>query len=423
MKKSVIVLTGAIVLTVAVSAMAVKPLDDYSFIRGVCYPGGWRGNQKTIERDLSYAKRLLLNSTRVWLSQRSFQRDPEGFMESIRNYVRIAHSLGISTMPILFNGNSLNPQTLPPESWPSQEAYVKAVVEALKDEPGLLMWDIMNEPSYNDYYRLAPEGEAPKREAEIKEFLAHFCKYVKSLDPVNAITIGHTFAKDMEWCTDVDVFSFHDYLPTRAKVEESYVLAESVSKKYNKPVLNSEMACICRANPYDMALAICERHNIGWYVFELMISGGWSEVHGLVYPDGTIRDPSIIAAIYGWHRNRDLNTSIKENPNREGHVQKAIDQLQAALDTGSRGARGSRGFRGMRSRGSSYTSMDTDAVLEAAEYCANLLEGAQMVPMHEPPTAKIQFWRSQPPEQRDRAAIREFALELGQTLKESCNML
>ncbi len=423
MKKNLTVLTGVIVLIIAVSAKATEPLHDYSFIRGVCYPGGWRNDTQTIQRDLGYAKRLMLNSTRVWLSPASYQRDPEGFISSIRNYVRIANSLGISTMPILFNSNSLNPQLLPPKTWPGQEAYVKAVVEALKDEPGLLMWDIMNEPSWNDYCNQASEEEKPKRIAEISAFLSHFTKYVKSLDPVNAITIGHTFAKDIEWCTDVDVFSFHDYLPTRAKVEESYILAEKLSKKYNKPVLNSEIACVCRANPYDMAIEICESHKMGWYVFELMISGGWRDVHGLVYPDGTVRDPSIIAAIYGWHRNRDLNTRIKENPNREGHVQKAIDQLQAALDTASRGTQENRSARGLRGREAPISTLDTDAVLEAAEYCANLLEASQMVPMHEPPTAKIQFWRSQPAEQRDQEAIYKFALELGQTMKKWCDLL
>jgi hypothetical protein len=419
MRRNAGLLAGTIILVSTVSAMAAKPLSDYSFIRGVCYPGGWRGDQKTIERDLGYAKRLQLNSTRVWLSQASYQRDPKGFIDSIRNYVRISHGLGISTMPILFNGNSLNPQTLPPESWAGQEPYVKAVVEALKDEPGLLMWDIMNEPSWNDYYNQASEADRPKRVEEIKAFLAHFNKYVKSIDPVNATTIGHTFARDIEWCPDVDVFSFHDYLPTRAQVESSYVQAEGISKKYNKPVLNSEMACVCRANPYDVALEVCERHKMGWYLFELMVSGGWSEVHGLVYPDGTVRDPSIIAAVYGWHRNRDLNTMIKENPNKEGHVQKAIDQLKAALDSGSRGNRGGRG----RGAVAPPAPVNIDAILEAAEYCANLLEAAQMVPMHEPPTAKIQFWRSQPPEQRDQAAIRKFALELGQQLKECCGLL
>jgi hypothetical protein len=202
MTESVMVLTGAIVLTVTVSATAVKPLDDYSFIRGVCHPGGWRADEATVRKERGYARRLQLNSTRIWRSPRSYQGNREDFVGKLRSYVRIAHGLGLSTMPILFKGNSLNPHTLPPESWPQQEAYVKAVVEALKDEPGVLMWDIMNEPSWNDYHNQASEEERPQRVAEIKAFLAHFAKYVKSLDPVNATTIGHTFAKDIEWFRD-----------------------------------------------------------------------------------------------------------------------------------------------------------------------------------------------------------------------------
>ncbi len=415
MKLNKTLLTAALALTVSASALADKPLNDYSFIRGVCHGGG-QGDEATMRRELGYAQKLQLNSTRIWLNQGAYQRDAEGYITRLRSYVRIAHSLGISVMPILFNGNSLNPQTLPPESWPRQEAYVKAVVEALKNEPGLLMWDLMNEPSYNDYYRLAPDGEQPKRGAEIKTFLAHFNQYVKSLDPTNATTIGHTFARDLEWCTNVDVFSFHDYSETRQRIETNYVLAETISKKYGKPLINTETACVCRANPYDVALEVAERHKVGWYVFQLMVTpGGWGDVHGLVYRDGTIRDPSIIAAIYGWHRNRDLNSAVPENPNREGHVRKALDQLRAALGDGSRGS-------GARGRGPA-APVNTDAILEAAEYCANLLEASQMVPMHEAPTAKIQFWRSQAPDQRDPAAIRKFAVELGRTLEEWCNML
>lgn len=51
------------------------------------------------------------------------------------------------------------------------------------------------------------------------------------------------------------------------------------------------------------------------------------------------------------------------------------------------------------------------------------LNPAQMVPMREPPTAKILQWRSQPAEQRDAEAIRKFALELGQTLEKQCGIL
>lgn len=410
MKTNRAVLTGMVSLMMVGSAMAEKPLSDYSFIRGVCYPGGWRKDQAIIERDLGYAQRLQLNSTRVWLSYRAYQQNPDRFIKTIQNYVRTAHRMGISTMPVLWNGNGLNPDTLKEEFRPEGEAYIRAVVEALKNEKGLLMWDIMNEPFMNDYYNHAPAEEKPKREAEIGEFVRHYVKYVKKLDPVNAVTVGYAFSEELENSADlVDVLSFHDYLGTRQRVENSYRVAEETSKKYgNKPVLNSEMACIARSNPYDMALEICARHKMGWYVFELVIEGYWSEVHGLVYPDGTIRDPSIIAALFGFYRNRDLKTSIRPDPNREGRANRALEELEAALKDDPSVFH--------------HRKTSTDKILEAAEYCANFLEAAEMVPMYEPPTAKIKFWREQAEEERDRDAIRAFAYELGLTLKKQCGI-
>lgn len=385
-------------------------LNSLSSIRGVCYPGGWRGDQATIERDLSYAQRLQLNSTRVWLSYKAYQQDPSSFVESIRNYVRIAHSMGISTMPILWNGNGLNPDILGEAFRTEGEKYVKAVVDALKDEEGIIMWDIMNEPVCNGYYLRAPEEDKSKNLEEIRDFVRYYCSYVKRIDPVNAITVGHTRPKYLELTADlVDVLSFHDYLGTRQGVENSYLAAEAISRKYdNKPIINSEMACLCRANRYDMALEICERHNMGWYIFELMIGAYWGDVHGLVYSDGTVRDPSIIAALYGFHRNRDLKTSIKPNPNKEGHAYRALEELENALKDDT------------RVFGHRRTS--TDEILEAVEYCANLLEGSEMVPMYEPPTAKIRAWREQAEEDRDADAIRAFAYELGLRLKKYCKI-
>ena len=120
---------------------ATEPLKDYSFVRGVCY--GMEGDQVTIERELGYAKRLQLNSTRIWLNYDSYQRDPDLFLGKLLNYVRTAYKMGISTMPILFNGNMMNPAILDKEFRVQGEAYVEAVVNTLKDEPGLFIWDIM----------------------------------------------------------------------------------------------------------------------------------------------------------------------------------------------------------------------------------------------------------------------------------------
>jgi hypothetical protein len=178
----------------------------------------------------------------------------------------------------------------------------------------------------------------------------------------------------------VDVLSFHEYTQTRTSVEQSYRIAEETASRHgNKPRLNTETACIARANPYDMVLEVSQKHKTGWYVFELMIHGYWSEVHGLVYPDGTVRDPSIIAALFGFYRNRDLNTIVKPSPNREGRANQALQMIEAALKNDPSVF--------------NHAETPTDKILDAAEYAANLLEAAEMVPMYEPPTARIRFWR------------------------------
>ena len=409
MKTKLAAVVGMVFLVMVGSAMAEKPLQDYSFIRGTCYPGGWRNDEATIRRDLGYARRVQINSTRVWLSYRAYERDPQGLIQSIQNYIRTANSMGVSTMVVLWNGNGLNPDMLKESFRPKGDAYVKAVVEALKNEKGLLMWDIMNEPLMNDYYNHASPEEQPKRRSEIREFERYYIQYVKKLDPVNATTVGNTFPRYLEDTADlVDVLSFHDYLGTRKQVEASYQLAEEVAQKYHKPVLNSEMACIARANPYDMSIEICREHKMGFYVFELMIRGYWSTVHGIFYPDGTVRNPDIVAALLGFYRNRDLRTMVIPQPNREGRAAQALKELETALQ----GKPSVFGYRGS----------STDDILEAAEHCANFLEAAQMVPMDEPPTARIKFWRSQPEEERDQAAIRAFAYQLGETLKKQCQL-
>lgn len=167
-------------------------------------------------------------------------------------------------------------------------------------------------------------------------------------------------------------------------------------------VINSETCCLCRANPYDLAIKTCMDRSMGFYVFNLVAEGYWGEVHGLIYPDGTIRNPEAIAALYGFFINR-LPSRIKPNPNREGYVYRAIEGLKAAL-TDTRGL---------------FKNKDrtSDEILEAAEYAANLMEANGMVPMYDPPSSKILDWRRQPENERDIAAIRGFAYKLGEKLK------
>lgn len=397
-------------MTITATVEAKEGLKDYSFVRGVCHIG-WMNDEATIKKELGYAKRINLNNTRIWLPMDQYRSNPKEFVSKLKNYIRIAHHMGFGVMPILWNGNGLNPEILEDNYWPEAEKYVTDIVDALKNEPGLFIWDIMNEPTCNDYHNLAPNDEERKiRRKKIFDFVRRNCQLVRQLDSKNAITVGVTLSFNLEEASPdlVDVLSFHDYSTTVAGMKRSYDAAKKVSEKYNKPILNSETGCMGRANPYDLAIQTCENYGAGWYLFELMISGYWSDIHGIFYSDGTIRDPSIVAAIMGCFRNRDTATMIKERPNKEGHAEWAIRQVEDALKEETTA------FRHRRA--------STDRMLEAAEYCANLLESSQMVPMHDLPSAKIAAWRKQNPKDRDEQAIRRFTYELAQQLKLHCQI-
>ena len=55
------------------------------------------------------------------------------------------------------------------------------------------------------------------------------------------------------------------------------------------------------------------------------------QVHGIFYPDGTLRDPSILAAVLGYYRNRDPKTVVAAQPNQEGFVEKALREANRVL--------------------------------------------------------------------------------------------
>ncbi len=386
----------------------MKPLKDYSHIRGIHL--GRPNGPMPLEKQLEYCQRLNLNSNRHWASYAEWQKDPKGYIASVKQYIRTCNDAGVSTMQILFNGNMMDVAILDEPFWKEVgDPYVRDMVAALKDEPGLLMWDIMNEPSCNDYWRKSPEDEKEARWNKLHAFLKHYCELVKELDPEGTITIGHTYSTELEPSAEwVDVLCFHDYLETRARIEHTYDVAEEMRAKYNKPIINSEMCCLCRANPYDLAIQIATERKVGFYVFCLMADGYWGDVHGLIYPDGTIRNPDAIAALYGFFRNRGASR-IAANPNKEGNVYTALELLKEALTDKVVL------FENKRS--------STDDILEAAEYAANLLEGCEMVPMNNPPTARINDWRAMPEEARPLAEIRAFAYSLAEELKKWCQIL
>ena len=434
--------------------MKMKKTVDYSKLKGFNYTQSnclndrdfWaRYDHSIVDRDLGYAERLHLNSVRIFMDISMYRRDPQRFLSNIKDFVRTAWEHGICTNPILFMGfrfrddeltweemnavEGLKPLTKTiedPSCWHIGEEYVDAVIAALRDEPGLLFWDIANEPGYTDRFvtwydeefdYLQEFQEAPdlkvlrERQEKTWAIVRHFMKYVKEKDPDHDVGVGNIFIYETEasgTAEIADVIVFHDYSCTRKRLRNILQMAANLSRKYGKPVLNNEMCCIGRANPYDMAIQMHEEFGIGWFLFELMIGeDSWRRVHGVCYPDGTVRDPSIVAAILGFYRNRS-ETAVRSDVNQEDYVNRAVILAKRVTES-------------VRQNNRRDHSADVEDVLEVAEYAANLLEGGELVPMAYPPTARIEAMRRR----KDGTDVQEaldLMYEILETLTRACHV-
>lgn len=323
-------------------------------------------NPAVTERDLDYAKRLQLNQVRVFVPYVAWEKNKERLRKNLLQFVRAAHERGIGVMPTMqYKSGEWKDKA----AWPSARPFVADLVAAIGKEPGLAIWDAENEP---ECCLLPP---TPDNRLHM-EHAVYMARMFHEIDPVTPVTIGATFADNMiEMGDAVDVLSFHDYSSTRAKIRANIAKAKQYASKAGKPLINSEIGCIARANPYDVTLQEHMQAHVGWYIWELMITGNWGTVHGVFYPDGTVRDPSIVAALLGFFRNRGEKV-VEDVPDRENHLTEAVMNNKQWL---------------------ADSNPDWEAGLDLAEVSANLLEAAQLAPMHNLPSRQVDLLRDGPP--------------------------
>jgi len=314
-----------------------------------------------VEFDLDLAQRLNLNQVRVFIMYPAYVEDKENLPEKLQHFVKECHKRGMGVMPVINYG----PWRDDTSKYPLAREWAQFLIDAVGDEPGLAMWDVMNEPDW------PPEPkEWVEREFETAKFLANT---FHELDPNTPVTIGAAFVDGMIELADyVDVLQFHDYSPTREEIRNNIQRAKKFAASVNKPLINGEIGCIARANPYDITLQEHMEAKVGWYIWELMIvRGGWGKVHGVFYEDGTVRDPSIAAAIMGFFRKRseDILPSV---PDQEGRITKMIDSCEIWLNDPLK---------------------KWENGLDIAETCSYLLEAGELTAMWIPPSQKVYMLR------------------------------
>ena len=325
--------------------------------------------------NLDLAQGLKLNMARVFVPYQCFTELGDELTPRLQDFARQCNERGIGMVPVVGSGRWTRDTTLRSQA----REWVEFLVSALKDEPNLMMWDLMNEPDLN---------------RRMKESNFENCKLMyglfKEMDPATPLTIGMEKVSCMiEMADYADILQFHNYSETRDEVRDTIARAQAFADKVGKKVFNGEMGCVARANPYDVTLEEHMKAGMGWCIWELMIvEKGWGTVHGVFYGDGTVRDPSIPAAILGYFRNR--SNPFPEFPDREDKIGSVLSRTEAWKKAGGK---------------------DFEEGIHIAEVGANMLESAQLAPMHDAPNAQVERVRKSQDLKELRALLdRQYAL-------------
>jgi hypothetical protein len=393
----------AVMALLALSPALAKPAHtpgyapDYSDVRGFNYqPASTRGYTEEwmkyphgeIDRDMGYAEKLRLNTARVFLSYNAWMQDKAAFRTKLKDFVRTANAHGIKSMVVLVDlPNQMMPDLFEESAKPKLRAWAADMVAAVGKEPGLAFWDVANEPDLVRMPQFMPNTNQPQRIAVARYMATVF----HELDHRTPVTIGCLYLDCTIQTADVvDVLSYHDYSMNRAQIVADIVRAQKFAASVKKPIITSEMGCTGRANPYDIEIEEHNKAHMGWIIWELMVAHNWGPIHGVFYPDGTVRDPAISSAIIGVFRNRGADVVLEE-PDREGLLSGALEDANAWLKA---------------------ANPDWFDGLVVAESEANFLEANQLVGLRDLPTRRLDLLRAGHDMAALRKLIEEFTTEL-----------
>lgn len=382
------ILVSMLALTLVSCSQQTEKVDKYAYdttqMRGFNYTPA--GNEQprhhidtfvkydadVIAHDLDLAQGLNLDFCRIFVPYQCYEELGDELAVRLKDFAHKCDERGIKFMPVVGSGRWTRDTTLLDQA----PVWVDFLVNTLKDEPNLAMWDLMNEPDLN----------VRMREANFENCKLMY-KLFKERDPETPLTIGFQLVSSMIKMADyADILQFHDYSETRAEVRDTIARAQKFADSVGKKIFNGEMGCIARANPYDVTLEEHMNANMGWCIWELMVvRKGWGGVHGVFYEDGTVRDPSIPAAILGYFRNRD--NILPEIPDQEDRITNALAGIEQWKKDGAK---------------------DWDKGIRLAELSANMLETAQLAPMREAPNWQVNQLRKSGDIQEMKALLDKF---------------
>ncbi|HYN73435.1 MAG TPA: hypothetical protein VES60_13125 [Nakamurella sp.] len=161
-------------------------------------PAGWPATpDTTIAEDFRQAKDLGVDTLRVRIPFDSLTAPANA--DQVAGLLTAAGPAGLQIILVLFEGE----MDLSPASWAAADHSLTSLVGAVGNDPALVMWDVADQPD------LRTGAATP---TEIRAFLAHEVRLLRTLDPTVPVTISWSVpaaAADPAMVELVDVVSFH----------------------------------------------------------------------------------------------------------------------------------------------------------------------------------------------------------------------
>ncbi len=246
-----------------------------------------------MDKELSWAEAMGMNTMRVFLHDLLWQQDAVGFQKRIDRFLTIASRHHIRTMFVLFDScwdplPHLGPQHPPipgvhnsgwvqspgaaaladPSQYPRLKAYVQGVVGAFAKDDRILAWDLWNEPGADNLGSYAKE-ELKDKTARVTALLPQVFAWAREANPVQPLTSG-VWAVDTSpdganlgelqqiQLSESDILTFHNYSwPEHFKRQVTWL------KKSNRPVIYTEYMARSVGSTFDTVLPIARQERVG----------------------------------------------------------------------------------------------------------------------------------------------------------------
>jgi len=242
-------------------------------------------NPAQIDKELGWAESIGMNTMRVFLHDKLWEQDADGFRKRIDQFLAIAAKHRIKPLLVFFDScwdpnPKLGPQHPPipgvhnsgwvqspgtagladKANYPKLEAYVRGVVGAFARDERILGWDVWNEPD---------NGKEGEQFAQVAALLPQVFAWARAADPSQPLTSGVWHDDDWSPTATVnaiervqlaqsDIITFHVY-------DWPEILERRIRQlqPYGRPIVATEYLARGAGSTFDTSLPIAVKFGVG----------------------------------------------------------------------------------------------------------------------------------------------------------------